>query len=105
MRRVDVKFYDLPHDTWYIFQVWDYPDYMEYHDGQELSALFGGYINFFLKGKVEATGWPQHVKTEADKAKFVADYYNHEGIHLNPTNMRKNPGRRTQSKLMLNSFW
>ena len=78
---------------------------MEYHDGQELSALFGGYINFFLKGKVEATGWPPHIKTDADKAKFIADYFYHEGIWLNPANMKRNPGRRTQSKLMLNSFW
>ena len=45
------------------------------------------------------------MRTEEDKAQYVREYEVHEGIQLDPTMIRKNPGRKATAKLMLNSFW
>ena len=40
---------------------------------------------------------------EEDKQQYVQRYLEHEGVQLE--NIEKNPGLRSLSKLMLNSFW
>ena len=52
----------------------------------------------------EASGWPARVKTRDDKLKFLNDYFEREGIVLNPKNMRKNAALRAVAKLLCNSF-
>ena len=37
--------------------------------------LFKEYIDTFLKGKQEASGYPDHVKTPEDEANYIADYF------------------------------
>lgn len=53
----------------------------------------------------EAEGWPSHVKTEADREKYLKTVLEKEGLQLDPKNIEKNPGRRALAKLMLVSFW
>ena len=63
------------------------------------------YINQFLKLKQQADGWPSWAKTEEEKARYVKDYFEHEGIQLDPNSIERNEGLRTQAKLMLNTLW
>ena len=55
--------------------------------------------------KQEASGWPDWCDTEEKKRQYIGDYERKEGIKLNYDNIKKNPGLRSLSKLMLNSFW
>ena len=63
------------------------------------------YINQFLKLKQQADGWPSWAKTEEEKARYLNDYFEREGIALDPNSIEKNSGLRSLAKLMLNSFW
>lgn len=83
-----------------VHEVWKYA-----MQGNDDKALFTKYINKFLKLKQEASGWPEWVKSEADKDKYIEDFELREGIHLDRDQIRKNPGFRALAKLMLNSFW
>jgi hypothetical protein len=67
--------------------------------------LFAGYINTFLKLKMESTGWPKEVKNEEEKTHFVEQYLEKEDVQLDPAKMVKNSALRTLAKLCLNSFW
>lgn len=55
--------------------------------------------------KVEASGYPDWVKTDLDKDKYVADYFENEGIILEKKNISTNPGFRTLSKALLNYLY
>ena len=55
--------------------------------------------------KQEADGWPHWVQTEEDKDRYIREYAEREGIHLEKENIKYNAGLRYLSKLMLNSFW
>ena len=69
------------------------------------SELFRGYIDTFLKIKQEASGWPSWCATEQQKNQYIREYERKEGIELDRTKVKKNPGLRSLAKLMLNSFW
>lgn len=82
----------------HIHEVWHFPDQQE--------GLFANYVNTWLKIKEEASGWPSHVGEDPEKQRqYVEDYYAREHIRLQPSNIRKNPGLRALSKMMLNSMW
>jgi hypothetical protein len=66
--------------------------------------LFSGYVDTLLKIKQESTGWPERLKSDAEKEAFLEDYEKKEGIKLDPTNISANPGKRTLAKLMLNRY-
>lgn len=83
-----------------VHEVWKYT-----MQGNDERALFTKYINKFLKLKQEASGWPEWVKSEADKDRYIEEFELKEGIHLDREQIRKNPGFRALAKLMLNSFW
>ena len=72
---------------------------------QRRTGLFANYVNTWLKIKQESAGYPNWCHTPEDKARYVQQYYQKEGIALNPTMIQKNPGRKATAKLMLNSFW
>ena len=67
--------------------------------------MFSEYIDCFFKMKLQASGYPKNVNTEAEKKQFVADYKEHEGIDLDPKKIEYNPGLRQIGKLCCNSFW
>lgn len=43
--------------------------------------------------------------TEEEQDQFIDDYFEKEGIHLDPNNIEYNAGIRSVMKIMLNSFW
>ena len=68
-------------------------------------GLFNGYINYYLKMKVEASGYPKDVVSEEQKDAYIQRYFEREGVRLEKEKIEKNPGMRSIAKLMLNSFW
>ena len=83
-------------------EIWHYEN-REKHDGKDPNTgLFTQYIDKFLKMKIEASGWPEWVKTQEDKDKFILRCKIREGIDLDPEKMQKNPGLRSLAKLCLN---
>jgi hypothetical protein len=58
-----------------------------------------------LKIKIEASGFPENVKTEEDKIKFKMEYKEKYGIEIDLENVKYNPGLRHIAKLCLNSLW
>lgn len=75
-----------------------------YKDGTQ-TDLFKDYIGLFLKIKQESSGYPDWVKCEEDKDKYIKDYYDLQGIILDKSKIVKNPGLRAVAKLCLNSLW
>lgn len=75
------------------------------HFKEQINQPFQPYIKTFMKIKQEASGWPAGCDTEDKKWDYLQDYEQHEGIQLDYNKVQKNPGLRSLSKLMLNSFW
>ena len=82
------------------------------HFPSKKQGLFESYVNRWLKLKVEASGWPagpardpNHPECQIERDTHVSDFARHEGIQLEPDNIKKNPGLRACTKMMLNSMW
>ncbi|XP_022800925.1 uncharacterized protein LOC111338671 [Stylophora pistillata] len=58
-----------------------------------------------FRSKQESAGYPAWCENETDRARYVQDYHQKEGIELDPSKIAKNPGQKAVAKLMLNSFW
>jgi hypothetical protein len=80
-----------------IYEIW--------HWNETSDNLFSEYIDTFLKGKQESSGYPNHVVTEEDKINYIQEYYKNEGIYLDKEKIQYNAGMRAVLKLLLNSFW
>ncbi|XP_046391618.1 uncharacterized protein LOC124159751 [Ischnura elegans] len=85
-------------------EVWHYTT-TEYSRETRGGGLFSGYIDNFLKIKQEASGWPSWCTCEEKKRKYLKEFHEREGIALDGDKIEFNAGRRSLSKLMLNSFW
>ena len=68
-------------------------------------GIFNNYINTFLTIKAKASGYPDDVKSEEDKRKYIHEFKEKEGITLNEENIKFNLGLRSLAKLALNSFY
>ena len=68
-------------------------------------GIFSGYVNTFLKIKQESSNYPREVVTQEQKEKYISDYFQKEGIVLNPDKIAQNPGLRQVAKLALNSLY
>ena len=79
--------------------------YEIYHFEESSDSLFRSYIDTFLKVKQESSGWPRECKTLEQKERYVKDYFEREGIKLDPGLIAKNPGKRQVAKLSLNNLW
>ena len=79
-----------------IYEVWHW---------EKLGLLFGDYVDMFLKGKQEADGYPDNVKSDEEKQQYIKDYYEREGVLLDAKKIQKNKGLRSVMKMLLNSFW
>ena len=88
-----------------IYEVWNYKETSQYDPVEKTGGLFTKYQNSAMKRKVESSGWPEHVETDEQKKDYLEDFYNVEGIQLEPLNIAKNSGRRQISKLMANNQW
>jgi hypothetical protein len=51
-------------------------------------------MNTFLRIKLEASGWPENCRTQAEKDAYVEEIWQREGIRLDPTRIEFNPGLR-----------
>ena len=80
-----------------IHEVWHFPVHTD--------ELFKEYVNTFLKIKQEASGYPKDCVMDEQKQRYIDEYYEHEGIRLDPEKIEYNPGLRSLPKLMLNSLW
>ena len=80
-----------------IHEVWHFPTHTD--------ELFKEYVNTFLKIKQQASGYPKECVTDEQKQRYIDEYYEHEGIRLDPKEIKYNPGLRSLAKLMLNSLW
>lgn len=83
-----------------MFEIWEY-DVKTFEQG----GLFTEFIDTFLKMKQEASGYPDWCRDDQDKKNYVDDYFEHEGIRLDPAKIKKNLGLRSVAKIMLVSFW
>ena len=76
-----------------------------WHWEETTNQLFSPYVNLYLKRKQEASGYPKHCVTDEQKQRYIDQYYEHEGIRLDPNKIEYNSGLRFLAKLMLNSLW
>lgn len=60
-------------------EVWHYPEKIKYSKESNTNGLFGKQVNLFLKYKQEASGYPENVTTEEEKALYIENYYKDEG--------------------------
>ena len=88
-----------------VYEVYHWDHWSQYDRETREGGLFAPYVNTFLRFKQEASGWPDWCKTEEEKQTYVREYFVKEGVQLNPSNIKKNPGLRALAKLCLNSFW
>ena len=93
-RGVPLKSYEW-NEILKIYEVWHFPE------DQRKEGLFAEYVKKWLKNKTEATGWPKDCVTAEQKAAYVTEYYNREGVQLDPIKIEKNSGRKQVAKLML----
>ena len=89
----------------HIHEVLHWSETEMYNPTTKQGGLFTEYINTFLKLKQESSGFPQGVKSDEEKDKYIQEYLEHEGILLDKKSIVKNPGLRSLSKLALNSFY
>ena len=59
----------------------------------------------YLKLKQEASGYPKHCVTDEQKQQYIDEYYEHEGIRLDPNKIEYNPGLRLIADQSLYSLW
>ncbi|KAH7712452.1 hypothetical protein AAVH_20196, partial [Aphelenchoides avenae] len=87
-----------------VFEAYHYEEdqWASLHNG---NGLFDGYVNAFLKLKVEASGWPSDILTEEEQIAFAERYLQQEGIELDRSTVGYNEGLRFIAKLLLNSLW
>lgn len=87
-----------------IFEAWEY-QMLQYNKETGENGLFSEYINFFLKLKTEASGWPEWANSEEKKQKYIEDYLRDEGILLEYDKIVYNPGLRALAKALLNFLY
>ena len=75
------------------------------HWSETSKELFREYGAYFVARKDEANGYPDHVHTEADKQRYVDDYYKALGIRLVPEKIEENKAKRFCAKQCTNNFW
>ena len=88
-----------------IFEVYHFKERARYSREEEGSGLFTDYVNLFLKGKAEASGWPANDMTGEEKDRCIQDFFDSEGVRLEKDNVKFNSGHRATNNLLLNSFW
>ena len=75
-----------------------------WHWSETYNELFKGYIYTFLKIKQEASGYSKDCITEEQKQQYVEEYFEHQGIWLEPSKIVYNSRLWALAKLMLNSL-
>jgi len=71
----------------------------------ECRGIFNDYVRKFLQIKQQAAGWPEVDMTEGQKAEYLNEYFEHEGVRLDPSKIAENDGLYATAKFYLNSLW
>ena len=79
--------------------------YEVYHWPKKTTDVFKSYICFFLKLKVQASGYPSSCNTQEAKDAFVADYESRYGVELDPLAIKKDSALKQFAKFCLNNLW
>ena len=79
--------------------------YQVCHFAEKKDDLFKPFILHMLKGKLEASGYPQTVKTQLQKEDYVESIFKTTGVRLDMENIAFNSAVRGYTKLKLNSLW
>lgn len=87
-----------------IHEIWEY-EVTQYDPVTRTGGFFSGYINHFLKLKVQASGWPESCTTDELKKSYIQEFSDREGVQLDEAKIEDNPALRSMAKTMLNSFW
>lgn len=77
-----------------MYEVWHWDKTEQYDRVSKQGGLFTEYINLFLKGKQESSGFPSDVHTDQEKSEYIDDYQQNEGIELNKDSIESNPAKR-----------
>ena len=72
-----------------VFEVHHYEKWAHQNGHGDEAPLFAGYINAFIKMKLEASGWPEQCQTAAEKQRFLDECLQQDGIKLDPTELDK----------------
>ena len=75
------------------------------HYKDRSDGMFAGYVDAWLKIKLEKSGWPDGCDSAEKKEEYVKQTERQEGIRIDAAAVEKNPGLRMIAKLMLNSLW
>ena len=88
------------------FEVWHFREITQYDPETKIGGLFSGYINTFLKVKQEASGWPSDClfageekglpipkEIQTKRELYVKEYLEKEGVELDSSNIKHNPGK------------
>ena len=58
-----------------------------------------------LKGKIEASGYPDWAETQLQRKDYIESIFNTTGVVLDTNNIEFNPAARLYYKLKLNALW
>lgn len=100
----DVELADALEDGYTVLnfiEAWHYPEWSD--------DVFKGYMNEFLRTKVEASGWNKSIleaeNPEAAKDEFIRTYRERGGIEIRKEMVEDKPGLRYIAKQCANSLW
>lgn len=79
--------------------MYHYLNTTQYDRETRKGGLFAPFMDKFLKDKTEASGYPDGVDTDEEKAAFIVELYDKEGIEMDPELIEYNPVRRGNSKV------
>ena len=88
-----------------MYEVWHFDEISQYDAVTYNGEIFTEYVNTFLKIKQEASSWPEWCKTKEDQQMYINNYYEKEGTWLTAEHIKKNPGLRQLTKLILNRYY
>ncbi|XP_031342339.1 uncharacterized protein LOC116170237 [Photinus pyralis] len=86
------------------YEIWEYRT-EQYNRETKTGGLFNDYINKFLCIKQQSSGWPTSCNTAEKKDEYIKEYFEVEGVRLDPSKIEKNPGLRQLGKSVITSFW
>ncbi|KAJ8974544.1 hypothetical protein NQ317_000520 [Molorchus minor] len=87
-----------------IYEIWKY-NVRQYDKEANISGLFTGMMDRFIKIKQQASGWPSSCVTQEQKDQYIENFLHNEDVQLEPDKIVSNSGLRALAKLILNSFW
>ncbi|KAK5647986.1 hypothetical protein RI129_002878 [Pyrocoelia pectoralis] len=85
------------------YEIWQYKT-DQYNKDTKTGGLFNEYINKFVGIKQQSSGWPYYCDTPEKKDNYVKEYFEAEGVRLDPVKIERNPGLRQLGKAVITSF-